>query len=223
MTERFPLGSCKSTYPSIPYIIENVQISEGSICFKIALLPEYIPQCIARNMRTACEYMRHNFRKLVLSYRLTPECGYDMTLNREMGTVFPWAVMNPDSNRVEYVAKYKFFAPNMTRSHAAGDVTLFKWGFLKKNGQNFTSVEINISRTNLVQRSPDTDVDGYTLCLDYDPQMIDVPSCISDENNMIKYSFYDPTKIICTVGTIYLSWCKTQVIVPRAYTILYHP
>lgn len=203
MTERFPLGSCKGSEPSVPYILINPTVNPGSICFRIKLLEDYIPQCIARNMRTPCEFMRHNFRKIVFSYRLVPECGYDMTSNRTLGSIFPWAVIDAN-DKLQYVAKYKFFARNATRSHAAGDVTLFKWGFPMRNGDTFESVEINVSRTNLVQRNPDTDVDGYRICLDYDPSLVDVPSCMSDSNGVIKYSFYDPNKLICTVGEITL-------------------
>ena len=203
MTERFPLGSCKGSEPSIPYILSSVQQTTGSICFTITMLKDYIQKCNERNMRTPCEFIRHNFRKIVFSYRLTPECGYDMTLNKTMGSIFPWSTMDA-SGKLLYLAKYKYFSRNATRSHAAGDVTLFKWGFPMRNGQNFTSVEINVSRTNLVQRLSDEDVDGYKLCLDYNPLLVDVPSCMSDQDGIIKYSFYDPNKLICTVGQISL-------------------
>lgn len=188
-------------FPSLPYILElDKERLQGQVCFTYRLIPDYVEQCTASNTRTACEYMRHNYKKVVFWYRLTQECGFDLSKMRENGTAFPWSVYDPVSGKSRYAARYKYFAKGANRSHAVGDVTLFKWNFGR-----VSSVEVNVARSQLVQRPPDTDVDGYKLCLVFDPSLVDVPTCISNANGIIQYSVYDAAfKISCTVGAVSL-------------------
>lgn len=202
MTKMFPLGSCRSnTAQSLPYVLIKDTITSGLACFTIKLVPDYKILCTSKNILTSCEFLRRNFRKIVFWYKHVSECGYNIANLNKANTLFPWAIKDLQANVTKYVAKYKFFANNATKSHAVGDVTLFKWTIITNN-INTTSIEVNVSRSKLVQRLNDTDVDGYRLCFEYNPQLINIIACMSNQYKTIRYSFYDPYKTICTIGNI---------------------
>ena len=138
-----------------------------------------------------------NCNKIVLAYKHVSECGFDLTASRKSLEVFPWNIKS--GSQTVRAGKYNIFSKNADKPHATGDLSLFKWAYAK----NQTNVEIDINRTNSFKRHNDTTMDNYKLCILYDPKILNLVYCISD-NYVIKYSFYDPFKTICTSGTVSL-------------------
>lgn len=198
MTKSFPLGSCKMPgLPSLPYELSINSHTSTSLCFDIKLSEDYKTQCESYNLQKPCEDMIVNCNKIVFSYKHVNNCGYDLTTIRKSLEVFPWNVRS--GSQTVRAGRYNIFSPNAEKPHAMGDLSLFKWEFAK----NQTNVEIDINRTKSFKRQNDTSMNDYKLCIIYDPKVVNLIFCITD-NYLIKYSFYDPYKTICTTGTVSL-------------------
>lgn len=203
MTEWFPLGSCKMNGPSVPYRLgfDSWSIGQGDkigkLCFKINLQADYQNICAARQLTSACDAMVRRVTKIVLWYKMAPECGFDLTKSKKIMNLFNWMVKSGRKNVL--AGRYAFFAANATQAHATGDLKLFKWGY--KDGKKLrTSVEVEINRPVTFRRAIDDSLDGYRLCLNYNPDILPLYSCIT-KRDVLKYSFYDPKKTICTSGS----------------------
>lgn len=198
MTRSFPLGSCRMPgVPSLPYELSIRSQTSTSLCFDIKLTPDFQTLCKLHNLQKACDDMIINCNKIVLSYKHVKECGYDLTTSRKSLEVFPWNIQT--GTYTARAGKYNIFSKNAEKAHAVGDLALFKWEYAK----NQTNVEIDINRTKSFKRQNDTSMDDYMLCVVYDPKIINLIYCIAD-NYLIRYSFYDPFKTICTTGTVSL-------------------
>lgn len=198
MTKFFPLGSCRMPgLPSLPYVLSINSQTSTSLCFDIQLSPDYEQQCIHQNLQKPCDDMIINCNKIVFSYKHVNECGYDLTTARKSLEVFPWNIRS-GSNTIR-AGKYNIYSPNSDKPHVVGDLALFKWEYAK----NQTNLEIDINRTKSFKRQNDTTMNNYKLCIIYDPRILNLIYCISDIY-IIKYSFYDPYKTICTAGTVSL-------------------
>lgn len=198
MTRSFPLGSCRMpSLPSLPYELTINSQTINSLCFDIKLSPNYREQCISNNLQKPCEEMIINCNKIVFSYKHVNDCGHDLTSTRKSLEVFPWNVKA--GSQTVRAGRYNIFSSNSDKPHAMGDLSLFKWEFAR----NQTNIEIDINRTKTFRRQNDTSMHNYKLCIVYDPKVINLIYCIT-ENYLIRYSFYDPYKTICTSGTVSL-------------------
>jgi hypothetical protein len=193
MTQSFPLGSCRMGGPSLPYELEFTSSNAGSICFRIKLVEDYIDRCSARGLTGPCNMMVNNVNKIVIWYRQVNECGYDLTSSRNHLEVFPW---NVRARSVVRAGRFRVSGPGAPRPHASGDIGMFKW----INGR-INSVQVDINKSGSFKRANDTSMHDYRLCLTYDQSVVNLTYCISS-NQVIKYSFYDPFKTICTTGSV---------------------
>jgi len=198
MTPSFPLGACSMPSPSLPYDLKFLTFVPGEACFSINLVKEYKKQCHIRNLLDACEDMIVNLNKIVFWYKQVDECGYQQTLSKKSLNVFPWNVRQ-GSNLVR-AGRFRIYPPNSTQAHVSGDLGLFKWEFTSSS-KNVSGVEVDINKSAPFKRPSDSDMNGYTLCLVYDPSIMNVLYCIT-QNYLTKYSFYDPYKKICTQGAL---------------------
>jgi len=196
MTDTFPLGSCKMGGPSLPYTLNYSSYTPGLFCMTINFSPNYTEACAQRKLTGACNMMVKNVNKIVFWYKQIDTCGFNFTKSKKSLNLFPWIVRDGNSNVV--AAKYRITAQNATSAHAAGDMALFKWVW-----QKISSVQVDINRSGTFKRGIDESLNGYRVCMVYDPTAIDALNCITYKNN-IRYSFYDPKKTICTVGTLSL-------------------
>ena len=198
MTTWFPMGSCKMNGVSVPYTLSFKSHTAGRVCFKISLTPDYVAECAKRDITWACDYMVKTMNKLVFWYKLTDSCGFELTKSHQVSNLFPWRLKI--NGKTYQAVNYAFYAANATGPHAIGPVNLFKWGYTT-GGKLQTSVEVEVNRPTSFKRAADASLDGYTMCLSYDPDVIDAFWCIT-QDNLVKYSFYDPKKQICTKGVV---------------------
>ena len=195
MTTSFPLGSCRMTGSSIPYVLQRsvAPSRPGQMCFSLQLSPNYVQDCANRNLTGPCTNMITNNSKIVFWYRHTSECGFNQTQPKKTLQMFPW---NTPSN--QRACRYSMYSINATKPHITGEVALFKWVY-----KNISRIQVDVTTSRPFKRPMDRNMDKYKLCLTYSPKLINIPWCISDKN-ITRYSFYDPHKSLCTAGTVAL-------------------
>jgi Pherophorin len=185
MTPSFPVGSCRmSSLPSLPYSFSVLSTTATKVCLQISLTRNHTALCAKHKVSAQCKDMVSNLRKVVFWYRNVPECGSSMVKAMKSLQVRPWRVNNLN------VGRYDFFPPNSSRASAAGDLAIMKWN---------NAGEVTLAKGSTFKRPGDASMDGYRLCLTFNPRAASVPFCIADKF-AIRYSFYDPKKSLCTVG-----------------------
>jgi hypothetical protein len=195
MTRTFPLGSCKMpSFPTLPYELKFESMNRTNICLRVLEVERYKDICAQLNIYDQCNNMIVDLKKLVFWYRHTNECGYQNTIRKEHLNVFPWITDNGTR-----VGRYRFISP-LGKRGASGDLALFKF---KPDNQSMGNIEITIAKSNPLRLSSDTTMHNYLLCLDYNNATINMFKCISNDEPRIRYSFYDPYKSLCTVGSIF--------------------
>lgn len=194
MTRGFPLGSCKMNGPSLPYELKYKYHNRTAICFDILLVEYYSEICESLNIFDQCDYLVTSLTKIVFWYNQINDCGFQNTLSKKHLNVFPWIINGKPA------ARYRFTLPN-GRTRAVGDVNLFKWEW-KQNNKTMSSIEVTIARSNPFKLSTDDNMNNYMFCIEFNNN--DLLKCIKNSDGLIKYSFYDPGKSICTIGTILL-------------------
>lgn len=193
-TKGFPLGSCKMNgYPSLPYELKFESQNSTSICFRILEVERYTDVCSEYSIYSQCNSMIVDLKKIIFWYDHVDGCGFKYTAQKRHMNVFPWQASNGDR-----AGRYRFLSPTGKRS-AVGDINLFKW---QPDNKTSGSIEVTIARTNTFKLETDGSMNNYILCLEYDKKNIDLPSCISNNEPRIRYSFYDPYKSLCTSGSI---------------------
>jgi len=192
MTPSFPLGSCRMGGPSIPYELEVHTYTQNSICFEVKLVNNVSSICATKQLTAQCNDMIRNNNKIVFWYRHVPECGYDLTLGKKSQNAFPWRIRYGKTQ--VNAGKFRIFAPNASKPHINGDIGLFKWA-----NKQISGIQVEINKSNSFRRARDPTMDKYKICLGYNSKVISIPECIS-KDSVVKYSFYDPKKSICTVG-----------------------
>ena len=202
MTRNFPLGSCKMAGPSLPYELKFTRNVPGQVCFTIKVVDYYKEICESLNILAPCEDMITNFNKIVFWYKQTNECGFQYTISKKHLNMFPWYITGPKGN-IQQAARYRFFPPMSTKARAVGDLSLFKYEW-KQGNRTVSSIEMNINRSVTFKSPNDTTLDDYLLCIDYNANDFNLMNCITNSDNIIKYSFYDPYKTLCTVGVLAL-------------------
>lgn len=202
MTRNFPLGSCKMAGPSLPYELKFTKNVPGQVCFTIKVVDYYKEICESLNILAPCEDMITNFNKIVFWYKQTNECGFQYTIPKKHLNMFPWYITGSKGNQ-QQAARYRFFPPMATKARAVGDLSLFKYEW-KQGNRTVSSIEMNINRSVPFKSPNDTTLDNYLMCIDYNATEFNLMNCITNSDNIIKYSFYDPYKSLCTVGVLAL-------------------
>lgn len=195
MTMGFPLGSCKMGSPSLPYEFSLENLKPGELCLKMNLVPDYLQRCAQRKLKSACEMMVKNVNKIVFGFNQVPACGISAADGRNNLAHFVWTIKQ--NGQTEVAARYKIIANGTNQAHAIGDVTMFKY-VMSGN----TNLELHINRGPTFRKNNDATMDGYQVCMVYNPVRINLPYCIGNANRDVKYSFYDPYKTICTYGVV---------------------
>jgi len=199
MTTSFPLGKCKMGSPSLPYMFQCNQHSRphaGWICLDIILNSNWEKLCNTIRKYNECAYMLENVQKIAFWYSQTYDCGNELTVAYRSQSQFVWK----SSNGLP-AAHYKIYAPNSTTPHATGLLNLFKVENAPDNIIS-SSVQVVINNGKNIKRDQDPSLNNYSLCIEYNPNIIKVDQCIT-EKNILKYSFYDAAiHSLCTVGNL---------------------
>lgn len=200
MTRAFPLGSCKmNSLPSLPYELVYNSNNSTSLCLGVVLAKDWEAECAKYGKLEPCRNMVAAPTKLVFAFRLEDACGFNLFQGRRVG-LYDWVVMGDDGRQVR-AASYSFYARRGQTAHASGVVKAYNWEGIV-NGESVSSVEVSLNRNSPFVKSGDLSLDGYEVCLSYDSDTVDLVRCISDNNRVVRYSFYDPYKTLCTVGSV---------------------
>lgn len=193
MTPTFPLGSCKmATLPSVPYFFSSIVNEADRTCFTINTTPNWKSICGA----LPCQNMLTNLVKIVFSIRQNTECGIltNYTNSRKSNTMFPWLING------KLASIYSIISRSSSTPHLSGDVVLYKWRGTVK-GKLIEGVQIDVKSSSGMLKRNDTTLDGYRLCLSkLIPKVI--PECLLNPTNLLRYSFYDPNKSLCSAGVV---------------------
>lgn len=201
MTKTFPLGSCKMNHmPSLPYILSVHSQNTTSICFRVSKVSNWQSECSKYDKLPQCQNMLTQASKIVMSYRITQQCGSNLAIARNNG-LFDWRVINKGTQVL--AGSVLVYAPNDDSHHFTTSLKLFKWSGTVNN-ENIESIEVELNRKEPFKRNIDVDIHNYIICLNFDPNVINLPLCLRNNNFIVKYSFYDPNKTLCTVGTLLL-------------------
>lgn len=203
MTQAFPLGSCKMPkLPSIPYMLVNPHMLNHeqlkSLCFTVELTPNWHDICSEANKLEECMNMLVNLNKIVFWFNTTSkECGYDEHIKMSPNKLFVWKVPPSSTSAGSYTMD-----DNIHKKTRKGALMLYKWSGVFR-GSSVTSVQIDVASSGPFKQLGDETLKGYTLCLTYNPSILDLTACITNTfNNQIKYSFFDAHKGLCTTGTV---------------------